>query len=247
MKMILPACVAEAMQEWIGDVYDTAGETAFSMADIEKTRAAVAATFGAPVDTISLIKNTSEGVSIIAQGFPWREGDNVVISDIEHENNTFPWRYLKSRGVETRFAKSDVQGRVTLDCYRPLVDKRTRILALAWVAAMAIARICRNSAPSADRGVKLVDGIRGIGLATRSRRWRRCDDRWRLSADFLPLARRCRRPTLPSIPSSRRPGSSLRAMPIVSSTATPTFSAASSSAARPSSFAPLVSITSRRA
>ena len=73
MKMILPACVAEAMQEWISDVHDTAGEIAFSMADIEKTRAAVAATFGAPVDTISLIKNTSEGVSIIAQGFPWRE------------------------------------------------------------------------------------------------------------------------------------------------------------------------------
>src|SRR4029079_13962848 len=99
MKMILPKQVAEAMQEWIGDVYDTAGETAFSMADIEKTRAAVAKTFGAPVDTISLIKHHSEGVSINAQGFPWREGDNVVISHIEHENNPFPWRYLKSRGV----------------------------------------------------------------------------------------------------------------------------------------------------
>ena len=167
MKVILPTCVAEAMQEWIGDVYETAGETAFSMADIEKTRAAVAKTFGAPVDTISLIKNTSEGVSIIAQGFPWREGDNVVISDIEHENNTFPWRYLKSRGVETRFAKPDEQGRVTLDCYRPLVDKRTRILALAWVAygngyradLAEIGTFCR------ERGVKLiVDGIQGIGV-----------------------------------------------------------------------------------
>src|SRR5262245_24230991 len=167
MKMILPKQVAEAMQEWIGDVYATAGETAFAMAEIEKTRAAVAATFGAPVDTISLIKNTSEGVSIIAQGFPWREGDNVVISDIEHENNTFPWRYLKSRGVETRFAKPDEQGRVTLDCYWPLVDKRTRILALAWVAygngyradLAAIGAFCR------ERGIKLiVDGIQGIGV-----------------------------------------------------------------------------------
>ena len=155
------------MQEWIGDVYDTAGETAFSMAEIEKTRAAVAQAFGAPKDDISLIKNTSEGVSIIAQGFPWREGDNVVISDIEHENNTFPWRYLESRGVETRFAKPDAQGRVTLDCYRPLVDKRTRILALAWVAygngyradLPELAAFCR------PRGVKLiVDGIQGVGV-----------------------------------------------------------------------------------
>ena len=167
MKVILPTCVTEAMQEWIGDVYATAGETAFAMAEIEKTRAAVAETFGAPVDTISLIKNTSEGVSIIAQGFPWREGDNVVISDIEHENNTFPWRYLGTRGVETRFAKPDEQGRVTLDCYRPLVDTRTRILALAWVAygngyradLAGLGAFCR------ERGIKLiVDGIQGVGV-----------------------------------------------------------------------------------
>jgi cysteine desulfurase/selenocysteine lyase len=167
MKVILPRCVGDAMQEWIDDIYDTAGETAFAMAEIEKTRAAVASTFGAPKDCISLIKNTSEGVSIIAQGFPWRPGDNVVISDIEHENNTFPWRYLASRGVETRFAKPDEQGRVTLDCYRPLVDKRTRILALAWVAygngyradLTELGAFCR------ERGVKLiVDGIQGIGV-----------------------------------------------------------------------------------
>jgi cysteine desulfurase/selenocysteine lyase len=167
MKVALPTCVAEAMQEWIGDVYETAGETAFAMAEIDKTRTAVAATFGAPADTISLIKNTSEGVSIIAQGFPWRPGDNVVISDIEHENNTFPWRYLKSRGVETRFAKPDQQGRATLDCYRPLVDKGTRILALAWVAYGNgyRAELAELGAFCRECGVKLiVDGIQGIGV-----------------------------------------------------------------------------------
>lgn len=167
MKVILPRCVAQAMQEWIDDVYDTAGETAFAMAEIEEARAAVAQAFGTPKEDISLIKNTSEGVSIIAQGFPWREGDNVVLSDIEHENNTFPWRYLEARGVETRFARPDPRGRVTPDCYRPLVDKRTRILALAWVAygngyradLPELAAFCR------PRGVKLiVDGIQGVGV-----------------------------------------------------------------------------------
>jgi selenocysteine lyase/cysteine desulfurase len=167
MKVILPRCVARAMQEWIDDVYDTAGETAFAMAEIERARTAVAQAFGAPKEDISLIKNTSEGVSIIAQGFPWREGDNVVISDIEHENNTFPWRYLEARGVETRFAKPDPQGRVTLDCYRPLVDKRTRILALAWVAYGNGYRadLPELAAFCGPRGVKLiVDGIQGVGV-----------------------------------------------------------------------------------
>src|SRR5215510_2731775 len=167
MKVILPRCVADAMHEWIDDVYDTAGELAFAMAEIEKTRTVVAETFGASKDDISLIKNTSEGISIIAQGFPWVPGDNVVISDIEHENNTFPWRYLKSRGVETRFAKPDEQGRLTLPCYRPLVDGRTRILAVAWVAygngfradLAGLAAFCR------ERGIRLVvDGIQAVGV-----------------------------------------------------------------------------------
>ncbi len=167
MKVILPKSVREAMQDWIGDVYETAGETAFAMAEVENTRAAVAETFGAPKESISLIKNTAEGVSIIAQGFPWRAGDNVVISEIEHENNTFPWRYLEARGVATRFAKPDEHGRVTLECYRPLVDRRTRVLALAWVAYGNGYRadLARLAAFCRERDVKLVvDGIQAVGV-----------------------------------------------------------------------------------
>jgi selenocysteine lyase/cysteine desulfurase len=167
MKVILPRCVADAMHEWIDDVYATAGATAFAMAEIEKTRTVVAETFGASREDISLIKNTSEGISIIAQGFPWRQGDNVVISEIEHENNTFPWRYLEARGVETRFAKPDEEGRVTLECYRALVDKRTRIMALAWVAYGNGYRadLPELAAFCGARGIKLVvDGIQGVGV-----------------------------------------------------------------------------------
>ena len=69
----------------------------------------------------------------MARGFPWRPGDNVVISDAEHENNTFPWRRLGDRGVEVRCVGPDEQGRTTVDCYAPAVDARTRIISVAWV------------------------------------------------------------------------------------------------------------------
>jgi cysteine desulfurase/selenocysteine lyase len=151
MKVILPRCVAQAMQEWIDDVYDTAGETAFAMAEIEEARAAVAQAFGAPKEDISLIKNTSEGVSIIAQGFPWREGDNVVLSDIEHENNTFPWRYLEARGVETRFARPDPRGRVTTDISS--TSARASWRSPGWPTETATAPTCPSLPPSAVRAV----------------------------------------------------------------------------------------------
>lgn len=166
-KAILPRLVEESMRSWMHDIYEHAGEAAFSMGEIEKTRAAVATTFGAPSKNIALIKNTSEGINIVAQGFPWRDGDNVVISEFEHENNTFPWRHLAKRGIEIRIASPDESGRVTVDQYRGLVDDHTRVLAVGWVVygngyrsdLRAISDFCK------EHQVKLmVDGIQAVGI-----------------------------------------------------------------------------------
>ena len=99
-KAPLPRQVEEAMCKWMGDIYNNAGLKSFSMSSVEKTREVVARVFGAKKETIALIKNTSEGINIVAQGFDLIPGDNVVISRLEHENNTFPWRYLEAKGVE---------------------------------------------------------------------------------------------------------------------------------------------------
>ncbi len=166
-KAILPRMVEQSLMSWMHDIYDHAGDMAFSMNEIEKTRAAVADTYGASPANIALIKNTSEGINIVAQGFPWRPGDNVVISEFEHENNTFPWRHLATRGIEIRIAEPGDDGRVTVDQYRDLIDARTRILAVAWVVygngyrsdLRALASFCH------DQGVKLmVDGIQAVGI-----------------------------------------------------------------------------------
>ncbi len=166
-KAILPRRVEEFISEWVRDIYEDSGARAFSMDCVEETRRVVGDVFGAPHANLSLIKNTSEGINIVAQGFPWRDGDNVVISEFEHENNTFPWRHLTDRGVEVRWAAPDAEGRVTVDLYRDLVDDRTRIIGVSWVAygngyradIPRIADFCR------DRGIKLVvDGIQAVGV-----------------------------------------------------------------------------------
>jgi selenocysteine lyase/cysteine desulfurase len=166
-KAILPRAVEHAMQEWLADVYEQAGANAFSMQRTEDTRRTVAEVFGMPAACTALIKNTSEGMNIVAQGFPWRDGDNVVLSEFEHENHTFPWRHLARRGVQVRIARGDPHAPMTVDRYRPLVDARTRILAVSWVAygngaradIPAFAALCR------ERGIKLVvDGIQAVGV-----------------------------------------------------------------------------------
>ena len=166
-KAPLPRQVETAMHEWMADIYKNAGEISFSMDQIEQTRETVARVFGAPSHTIALIKNTSEGINIVAKGFDLNPGDNVVISEFEHENNTFPWRYLVAKGVEVRMAEPAKDGRLTIECYQPLIDERTKVVAASWVSygngfrqdVPALAEVCH------DADAKLViDGIQAVGI-----------------------------------------------------------------------------------
>lgn len=166
-KAPVPRSTEAALRSWLDDTFETVGEAAFSMSAIEATRDSVARTFGMESKNTALIKNTSEGMNIVAQGYPLVAGDNVVISSEEHENNTFPWRHARSRGVELRIARPDASGRVRLDAYAPLVDARTRVLSVAWVAygngyrsdLRALGAFC------SERGILLVvDGIQAVGV-----------------------------------------------------------------------------------
>ena len=78
-----------------------------------------------PLD-IAFVKNTSEGVGIVAEGFPWQAGDNVVTAAEEYPANVYPWMNLANRGVELRRVPSR-DGRILLD------DLRKR----RWTPALA--------------------------------------------------------------------------------------------------------------
>jgi cysteine desulfurase/selenocysteine lyase len=169
-KAPLPRVARRATDRWFQDVDDTGGMHAFSMDGQEATRAAVARTFGAASDQIALIKNTSEGINIVAQGFPWEAGDNVIITRHEHENNTFPWRHLQRRGVNVKFAEADPDGCVRPEAYARVIDARTRMIAVAYVAygngyradLDALSALARQSG-----AWLVVDAIQGVGVLAR--------------------------------------------------------------------------------
>ena len=118
-----------------------------------------------PLD-VAFVKNTSEGIGLVAEGFPWQPGDNVVTSGDEYPANVYPWLNLASRGVEVRRVPSR-EGRVILEDLAAAIDGRTRILTLSWVEYAtgfrndldAIGQLCR------ERGVLFfVDAIQGLGV-----------------------------------------------------------------------------------
>lgn len=83
-------------------------------------------------DDIALVKNTSEALSLVAYGLPWKEGDNIVTSTEEFPSNRIPWESLQAQGVELREAELD-SGSDPEAALFELVDRRTRLITISSV------------------------------------------------------------------------------------------------------------------
>ncbi|OMG89222.1 aminotransferase class V-fold PLP-dependent enzyme, partial [Achromobacter xylosoxidans] len=74
----------------------------------------------------------TEGLVHVANGFPWRDGDNLILADIEYPSNVYCWMKLAARGVTIRWVKNR-NGRILVDDIRKLMDDRTRLVSLSAV------------------------------------------------------------------------------------------------------------------
>jgi selenocysteine lyase/cysteine desulfurase len=120
----------------------------------------------AETSEIALIRNTTEGVNLVAEGYPWQSGDNVVTLADEFPTNQYPWLHLASRGVETRRVATD-DGRVDLDRLAAACDRRTRVLSVSWVGYASgwrndleqVARVAHQHG-----ALLFVDAIQALGV-----------------------------------------------------------------------------------
>jgi selenocysteine lyase/cysteine desulfurase len=117
-------------------------------------------------DEVTFIKNTSEGLSMVANGLNWSSGDNVVTTNVEFPSNMYPWLALRARGVEVRTV-SEEDGRIPQEKLRAAVNSRTRLVAISSVQfgsgfrtdLAALGEFCK------EKGVFLcVDGIQSLGV-----------------------------------------------------------------------------------
>jgi cysteine desulfurase/selenocysteine lyase len=162
----LPRRVAQAISAHNENVRDRgAADWRRWYASIDEAREKVARLLGSSREEVAFLPNTSWGLNLVAQAFPWKQGENVVSDDMEFPSNAYPWLALEKRGVECRLA-ANRGGRVTLEAIAEQVDARTRIVAVSWVAfhngfvfpIEEISRFCR------ERGILFVlDAIQGLG------------------------------------------------------------------------------------
>lgn len=131
-------------------------------------RESAARLLGCQSSEVAFVSNTTSGLSIIAEAFPWQPGDNVVLASGEFPANRNSWRCLIPRGVEVRIVESEPGSDVCeIETLMAATDSRTRIVTASWVGFMtgwrhdldALADACHR------RGILLcVDAIQGLGI-----------------------------------------------------------------------------------
>lgn len=84
---------------------------------------------------IIFTRNTSEGINLVAQGIPWRRGDKVVTTMLEHHSNYIVWlRAARRLGLEVEVVRPNREGLFDLSDFERAIDDETRLVAVTKVS-----------------------------------------------------------------------------------------------------------------
>ncbi|HZD42458.1 MAG TPA: aminotransferase class V-fold PLP-dependent enzyme, partial [Methanomicrobiales archaeon] len=120
---------------------------------------------GGEKGTIVFLKNSTEAITTVAKGLPWKPGDRVVTTLLEHHSNLLPWMKLREQGVEVDIVGIRPDYTLDMAALKEAITASTRLVAVSQVSNVLgtivpveeIGKICR------DRGVLfLVDGAQSV-------------------------------------------------------------------------------------
>ncbi|MEO0546750.1 MAG: cysteine desulfurase [Pseudomonadota bacterium] len=105
----------------------------------EAARGKVRKFLNAPSDnTIVFTKGTTQAINLVAYGWAMNnlvEGDEIVLTILEHHSNIVPWHFLRERmGVKLVWVDCDETGAVSMDAVEAAVTDRTKLIAVTHMS-----------------------------------------------------------------------------------------------------------------
>lgn len=133
-----PAAVLHAMTEAAQEHYANVHRGIHTLANeateaFEGARVRVAQFLGAPTaETVVFTRGTTEAINLVASGLGAEigEGDEIVLTQMEHHSNIVPWHFLRERhGAVLRFVPVDETGALDMEAFASMVGPRTKMVA----------------------------------------------------------------------------------------------------------------------
>jgi selenocysteine lyase/cysteine desulfurase len=118
----------------------------------QRLKAALAELVGTSAEEIILANSNSYGLHLLANGIPWREGDEILLVEGDFPSDILPWLALENRGVKIRYIRPRKHVPEP-DELRANVTASTRLFCTTWVHSFsgwavdveALGEICRAS------------------------------------------------------------------------------------------------------
>jgi selenocysteine lyase/cysteine desulfurase len=166
-QALLPAptrdCIARAAEQLAARGYAAAMRLDGRVDDV---REGVARLLGASADEVAFVRNTGEGLCLVAELVDWKPGDEVLCFGGEYRSVVHAFQGAAHRGVQVRVAAPDERGCVTPALVAVELRERTRALALSWVRYDNGARADLEGIGALLRSAGVlfvVDAIQGLG------------------------------------------------------------------------------------
>lgn len=121
-----PACSGRSMHQWAAAV----------TREVDRARELMAKFLNASrPQEIIFTRNTTEGINLVANTFPFQAGDVVLISDKEHNSNLIPWQMqVKRRGIVLKVIPTHPDNTFNMDAFDALLDERVKLVALGFTS-----------------------------------------------------------------------------------------------------------------
>ena len=116
-------------------------------------------------EEIACQPNTSRGLATVAASIDFKQGENLIINELENWANVYPWTLQSKKGVKVHIVKSQ-GGEIRLEDIEQMIDDKTKVISISHVQWLTGAR--HSLRPLADlchsHGAYLVvDGIQAAG------------------------------------------------------------------------------------
>ena len=169
-----PKLVIDRLNSFYSNEFSNVGRSVHTLAvaatnNYENTRVSVQKYLNAKhKEEIVFTKGATEAINLVASTYGQKylkEGDEVLITELEHHSNYVPWHYLRnSKKVKVEFAEIDENGDISLESIKKKINSNTKIICITHISNVtgAVLPVKEITQLAHSKGIPvLVDGCQG--------------------------------------------------------------------------------------
>lgn len=138
-----PNCVIEKMNEYYTKYGVNVHRGVYNLSyeatnEYEETRTVTAKFINASVDEVVYTKGASNGLNMVAQSYGMNnvnEGDEIIVSELEHHSNLLPWQHVATKKKAVlKYIELDSVGKISIEAFKRVLSARTKVVAITYVS-----------------------------------------------------------------------------------------------------------------